>query len=107
MNGNDKVEAKLLGILWNKYDDTYAIEVELKEVETVTKRLALKTLARIYDPIGIISPMIVEGEHLYRQAVDEKKGWDKQVSERLKKKWNRWIRNLKTVKVPISIAPYV
>ena len=40
------------------------------------------------------------------QAVDEKKGWDKQVSESLKKKWNKWVRNLKTVKVTRSIAPY-
>ena len=72
----------------------------------MTKRLMLKTLARIYDPLGIISPMIVEGKHLYRQAVDEKKGWDKPVSERLKKKWNKWVRNLTTVKVPRSIAPY-
>ena len=73
LNYNDKVEKKLLGILWNKCDDTYAIEVELKEVETVTKRLMLKTLASIYDPLGIISQKIVEGKHLYRQAVDEKK----------------------------------
>ena len=49
--------------------------------------------------------MIVEGKHLYRQAVDEKKGWDKQVSEGLKTKWNKWDRNLKTVKVPRSIDP--
>ena len=33
----------------------------------------LKTLASIYDPLGIISPMLVEGKHLYREAVDEGK----------------------------------
>ena len=106
LNDNDKVETKLLGILCNKCDVSYAIEIELKEVETVTKRLMLKTLACIYNPLGIISPMIVEGKHLYRQAVDEKKGWDKQVSERLKNNWNKWVRNLNTFKVPRSIAPY-
>ena len=106
LNYNDKVETKLLGILWNKCDDKYAIEIELKEVETVTLRSMLKTLACIYDPLGIISPMIVEVRHLYGQAVDEKKGWDKRVSERLKTNWNMWVRNLKTVKVQRSIAPY-
>ena len=40
--------------LLNMCDDTYAVEVKLKEVETVTKRLMLKTLARTYDPLGII-----------------------------------------------------
>ena len=63
-----------MGILWNKCDDIYAVEIEVKELETVTKRLMLKTLASIYDPPGIISPMLVEGKHLYREAVDDRKG---------------------------------
>ena len=67
----------------------YAVETEVKELETVTKTLMLKTLAGIYDPLGIISPMLVEGKHLYRQAINERKGWDKQVSEKLGKKWNK------------------
>ena len=107
LNDNDKVDTKLLGILWNKCDDVYAVEIEVKELETVTKRLMLKTLASIYDPLGIISPMLVEGKHLYREAVDERKGWDKQVSEELSKKWNKWVKSLQTVKVPRSIAPYL
>ena len=40
-----------------------------------------KTPASIYDPLGIISPTLVEGKHLYREAVDERKGWDNQVSK--------------------------
>ena len=107
LNDNDKVETKLLGILWNKCDDVYAVEIEVRELETVTKRLMLKTLASIYDPLGIISPMLVEGKHLYREAVDERKGWDKQVSEELSRKWNKWVKSLQTVKVPRSIAPYL
>ena len=54
LNDSEKVETKLLGILLNICDDTYAVEVKLKEVETLAKRLMLKTLARIYDPLGII-----------------------------------------------------
>ena len=93
-----------MAILWNKCDDIYAVEIEVKELETVTKRLMLKTPASIYDPLGIISPMLVEGKHLYREAVDERKGWDKQVSEELSRKWNKWVKSLQT---PRSIAPYL
>ena len=65
MNDNDKMETKLFGILWNEAacDDAYAVEVEAKEFETVTKMFTLKMLASIYDPLGIISPMIVERKH--------------------------------------------
>ena len=51
--------------------------------------------------------MLVEGKHLYREAVDKKKGWDKQVCEELSRKWNKWVKSLQTVKVPRSIAPYL
>ena len=47
VNYNEKAETTLLGLLWNKCDDTYAIDVELNEVETVTKRVMVKTLASI------------------------------------------------------------
>ena len=83
----------------------HAVETEVKELGTVTKTLMLKTLASIYDPLGIMSPMLVEGKHLYKEAISERKGWDKQVSEKLGKKWNKQVRNLQTVKVPRSITP--
>ena len=86
LNDNDKVDSKLLGILRNKCNDMYAVEIEVKELGTVTKTLIFKTLASIYDHLGIVSPMLVEGKHFYRQAADERKGWDKQVSEELRKK---------------------
>ena len=91
----------------SSWGSLYAVEIEVKELETVTKRLMLKTLASIYDPLGIISPMLVEGKHLYREAVDERTGWDKQVSEELSRKWNKWVKSLQMVKVPRSIAPYL
>ena len=57
------------------------------EVPTkVTQRAMLKKLASIYDPLGLLSPTLVDGKHLYRLAVDEKKGWDGEISEELKSK---------------------
>ena len=68
----------------------------------------LKTLAIISDTLGISSPMLVEGKHLYREAVDERKGWDKQVSEELRRKWNKWVKTLQTVRVQsIFLVPYL
>ena len=107
LNDNDKVETKLLGILWNKCDDIYAVEIEMKEIETVTKRLMLKKLTSIYDPLSIISPIPIEGKHLYGEVVDERKSWDKQVSEELSIKWNKWVKSFQKVKVLRSIAPYL
>ena len=51
--------------------------------------------------------MPVEGKHLCREAVNNSRDWDKQVSEELREKWNKWVRSSQTVKVPRSITPYL
>ena len=67
----------------------------------------LITVASFYDPLRIMAPVLIEGKHLYRLAVDEKKGWDEEVSNELQVKWKKWIYVLKAVEVPRSIAPYM
>jgi len=104
---NEKVDTKLLGINWNKQKDTYAVDVYSEVPTKVTQRSMLKRLASIYDPLGLLSPALVDGKHFYRMAVDEKKGWDGEISEELKTKWIKWVCSLKAVEVPRTIAPYL
>ena len=104
---SEKVDTKLLGINWNKQRDTYAVDVNSEIPTRVTQRDMLKRLASIYDPLGLLSPALVNGKHLYRMAVDEKKGWDGEISEELKSNWIKWVCSLKTVEVPRTIAPYL
>ena len=77
-----------------KFRDTYTGHAE-KHVE------------EIGDPLGLLSPALVNGKHLYRMAVDEKKGWDGEICEELKSNWIKWVCSLKTVEVPRTIVPYL
>ena len=88
---DEKIDTKLLGINWNKQKDTYAVDVSSDIPTKVTQRSMLKRLASIYDPLGLLSPALVNGKHLHRMAVDEKKGWDGEISEELKSKWSKWV----------------
>ena len=103
----EKSDTKLLGINWNKTRDTYAVDVSSEVLAEVTQRAMLKKLASIYNPLGLLSPTLVDGKHLYRLAVDERKGWDGEISEELKSKWIKWVCNLKVVEIPRTIAPYL
>ena len=75
---NESNPSKILGHKWDKREDTLEIQAEsVNDEETpVTKRHFLKGLSRVYDPLGIISPTMVEGKHIYREACDEKVGWN-------------------------------
>ena len=66
---------KILGHKWDKREDTIEIAANpAKEENPVTKRQILKELSSIYDPLGILSPTMVEGKRIYREACDEKVG---------------------------------
>ena len=53
------------------------------------QRNMLKRLASIYDPLGLLSPALVNGEHLYQMAVDEQKRWDGKIGEKTEVKRNQ------------------
>ena len=58
----------------------------------------------MYDPLGIMSPTMVEGKRIYREACEEKVGWNAEVSDVVKKDWVRSTSQLRNVRVPRSIA---
>ena len=77
-------ETKMLGMHWNKNKDV--ISVSVPEKTDKTKRGILRFLASIFDPLGIISPVMLYGKILYRESCDLKIGWDKPITNDLLKK---------------------
>ena len=100
--------SKILGHAWSKDNDTpEPLAKPFPQEHSVTKRTILSYLGTVYNPLGIISSTMAEGKHIYREACDEKKGWNAEVSPRLKNQWLRWTKQLRDVKVPRSIASFV
>ena len=100
--------SKILGHVWNKDDDTLKLLAKpFPQEHPVTKRTVLSYLGTVYDPLGIKTPTMAEGKHIYREACDEKKGWNAEVSLRLNNQWLRWTKQLKDVRVPRSVASFV
>ena len=95
---------KILGLTWYKQDDVLEIQgPEPDSEQRITKKSILSHLAGIYDPLGVISPTVVEGKHIYRQACDGSKTWDSEVSTVLAKDWLKWTRQLRNVRIPRSV----
>ena len=58
--------SKILGHVWNKDDDTMELLPKpFPQEHPVTKRTILSYLGTVYDPLGIISPTMAEGKHIY------------------------------------------
>ena len=99
-------QSSLLGLGWDKKSDEMSIAFPKLEVEE-TRRGVLRKLASIYDPLGLVSPITLEGKLLYRGICDQKLAWDKQLPSEMKRAWRKWLCRLpQQVSVPRSLAEY-
>ena len=100
------IESKLLGMKWDKRSDTLAVTFP-NEREPKTKRGVLSKLARVYDPLGLASPLTLVGKQIYRDACDSKIPWDVDLNGNLLQRWEKWEGSLPPeIVVPRSIVSH-
>ena len=58
---------------------------------TLTKRKVLSAINSIFDPLGIVSSVMITGKILYSIACLKKLSWDDAAPEELQKPWNKWV----------------
>ena len=54
--------------------------VEKADDLPVTKRSILKVIAGMYDPLGLVSPVLVSMKVLFQELCMGKVGWDEELS---------------------------
>ncbi|XP_028415553.1 uncharacterized protein LOC114538695 [Dendronephthya gigantea] len=97
---------KLLGLPWNKKQDLLSV-VTSKEHPATTKRGALSQLAKVYDPLGLVSPTTLPGKLLYREMCESNLAWDGEFPQPLQRRWNDWyLRFPEVYEIPRTLTPY-
>ena len=87
-------------------DDTLHVSLP-SQPATSTKRSIVANLAKVYDPLGLVSPAILEGKQNYREASEMKLIWDIPIPEGIAKRWLRWKKNAPNdVYFPRSLVQY-
>ena len=90
---------KVLGLSWNWHEDLFVFELtELANRADglpVTKRSILKVGAAMFDPLGIISPVLVSVKVLFQELCENKVDWDDELKNEEKKRWIGWLEDLK------------
>ena len=69
----------------------------------LTKRGLLSFISSIYDPIGIISPLMLEPKLIIQELWTTNLAWDEQLPDDMKQRWIAWkwnILSLAKVKIP-------
>ena len=86
---------KALGIRWDfMTDEFFYVSRYEPEDTTVTHRTILSIVSAMYDPLGLISPIILRGRMIFQDATRRGLSWDDPVPLDLNKKWGCWLRSL-------------
>ena len=90
---------KTFGILWNYTKDYLQIGgINFTGIdESPTKRGVLKVLARIFDRLGLITPITFFGKVFLQELWKEGISWDEPLSDSLCDKWREILDKLKPV----------
>ena len=100
------VESKLLGLPWNKREDTLSV-IFLGKSSVMTKRGILSALASVYNPLGFVSPTMLEGKLVYREACRQKTAWDAPLPTKVTEFWMKFESKLpSSVSTQRSLAPF-
>ena len=101
---------RALGVIWNIQRDTFGFRVDLQTCSSPTKRILLSTLFRIYDPLFIVSPVIITGKRIFQESCLLKCGWDDPLNECLSNRWKKWTDDVKLLnffEVPRCFSSFV
>ena len=94
---------KALGVAWDSREDTMYTSINLPDKYNSTKRGIVGDIARTFDVLGWISPVILPMKILYRDLWQAKLDWDDEVDIEHRKRHRKWreeLHILKEVRLP-------
>ncbi|GFS91352.1 integrase catalytic domain-containing protein [Trichonephila clavipes] len=72
-------------------------EIEQQRPTSFTKRMVLSTIARIFDPLGLLGPIITWAKIFMQRLWLLELGWSDELPFKEQKEWRRFIDSLKAV----------
>ncbi|GFR04551.1 mitogen-activated protein kinase kinase kinase 13 [Trichonephila clavata] len=79
--------SKALGLTWNSVKDTFIFNLKVNFPDNITKHSFLSQSARLYDPLGFLTPCTVSIKIFYQQLWLLKLDWDSPLPDALATKW--------------------
>ena len=84
---------RALGLHWNMETDMFTFKVNLKEKPN-TRRGILSLTSSLYDPLGLVAPIILPAKKLLQDLSKQKLGWDDPINDDDKERWEKWKNQL-------------
>ena len=98
---------RVFGLLWNHIEDYIQMPTFKFKGSTVTKREVLSYISRIYDPLGMVAPVVLFGKLFLQKLWSYKLDWDDSLPPLLFQEWEniaKILQQLTKVQLPRSVC---
>lgn len=88
-----EIATKILGVQWSPTNDVFRFKVGLPDT-TCNKRSILSMVARTFDVLGLISPVLITAKLLVQELWSLHKDWDETPPQNIVDRWKRFCEEL-------------
>ncbi|XP_018402192.1 PREDICTED: uncharacterized protein LOC108779302, partial [Cyphomyrmex costatus] len=81
---------KVLGVTWLPATDAFQFSIEVTTLIPDSKRKILSTIAKLFDPLGWLAPVIITAKIIMQQLWATKSTWDDPIPPPLMQKWHNY-----------------
>ena len=85
--------SRTLGVEWCVENDAFQFRLQMKD-KPITRHGIMSTVSSIYDPLGMISPVLLHGRKILQDLCRDGCSWDDEVPEDTELKWQKWCEDL-------------
>ncbi|GFV49111.1 uncharacterized protein TNCV_236451 [Trichonephila clavipes] len=69
------IETKTLGVSWKSQEDCFIFKIAVELKDSYTKRCVLSTIARLFDPLGLLGPVVARAKIFMQSLWSLKIDW--------------------------------
>ncbi|GFR23018.1 integrase catalytic domain-containing protein [Trichonephila clavata] len=91
------LSVKTLGISWKPLQDCFVFKVSILSKSSFTKREVLSVIARLYDPLGFLGPVLTRAKILLQRLWQQKLDWDDVLPDQIAKEWKEFVTTFKCI----------
>ncbi|XP_050528192.1 uncharacterized protein LOC126898294 [Daktulosphaira vitifoliae] len=96
LNKSEQSDVKVLGLRWDPKTDNFSFLTQSTST-TLTKRSILSDIARVFDPLGLLSPVTFLAKHIMQLLWTAGTNWDDPVPTEIQNVWKRYQTELKCI----------
>ncbi|GFW57562.1 uncharacterized protein TNCV_544711 [Trichonephila clavipes] len=108
-SGSELTQTKTLGVSWKPNLDCFLIKVKVCLDSSYTKRDVLSTIAKIFDPVGLMALVISKAkiflQHLWRSKLE----WNDLLPAEEYREWQQFLEsleNINNIEIPRRIVAF-